>query len=362
MVKNLLIVTQKVDKDDQLLGFFIDWVSRFAQKFGKITILCLEKGEFNLPSNVRVLSLGKDRGAGKLKQLFTFYFLLFTLQKDYDAVFVHMNPIWVVLGGLSWRMMNKKIFLWYTHKSVTWKLKLAEKLANTIFTASSESFRLPSKKIIVTGHGIDTELFKPMIITDTEPRITTDKISGNQALNPRESVIKILSIGRIAEVKNYETLVRAAKILKDKDIGFSITMIGEPALKKDFVYEQKLKSLIDELGLRADFNFLGKINHRDLPLYYQSHNLFIHLSKTGSLDKAILEAMACGMNVLSSSDSARSFLPAELIFDENNVQELADKIKKTDEKEFSGQLRQYVVENHNLNKLIDKIAGLIIKK
>ena len=71
-----------------------------------------------------------------------------------------------------------------------------------------------------------------MIITDTEPRITTDKISGNQALNPRESVIKILSIGRIAEVKNYETLVRAAKILKDKDIGFSITMIGEPALKK----------------------------------------------------------------------------------------------------------------------------------
>ena len=335
-----MIITQKVDKNDQLLGFFIDWINRFAQKFEKVTVLCLEKGEFVLPNNVRVISLGKDRGASKLKQLSTFYFLLSTLRNDYDAVFVHMNPIWVVLVGFWWRIMRKKIFFWYTSGGVTVKLKLAEKFADTIFTASSESFRLPSKKVIVTGHGIDTELFKPDI-------------------NKRSEKFNILSIGRIAEVKNYETFIKAAKILKDRNVEFSITMIGEPALKKDKDYEQKLKSLIDELGLQENFNFLGKINHQDLAPYYQSHHLFIHLSKTGSLDKTLLEAMSCGMNVLSSSDAARHFLPMDLLFNENNVLELADKIEKTNKKGPNGQLRQYVAENHDLDKLVNKIAGFI---
>ena len=306
-MKNLLIITQKVDKNDQLLGFFIDWINRFAQKFEQVTVLCLEKGEFNLPPNVKVLSLGKDYGAGKLKQLSNFYFLIFNLHKDYDAVFVHMNPIWAVAGGLFWRLTSKKIFLWYTSGGVTAKLKLAEKFADTIFTASKESFRLPSKKVIITGHGIDTELFKPDI-------------------NKKSEKFSILSIGRIAEVKNYEILVRAAKILKDKNIEFSITMIGEPALKKDWDYEQKLKSLISELGLRENFNFLGKINHSDIVPYYQSNHLFIHLSKTGSLDKTLLEAMSCGMKILSSNDASKSFLPQNLNFNDKNSEELANKI------------------------------------
>jgi len=350
-VKNLLIVTQKVDKNDQLLGFFVDWISRFAEKFEKVTVLCLEKGEFNLPPKIKVLSMGKDGGAGKLKLLFNFYFLLFTLRKEYDAVFVHMNPLWVLLGGGYWRLMKKKIFFWYTSGGVTAKLKLAEKFADTIFTASKESFRLPSKKLIITGHGIDTELFKPDFSR-------SNLKEGASRFDLGE--IKILSIGRIAEVKNYETLIGAAKILRDKNIEFLITIIGEPTLKKDKDYEQKLKSLVSKLGLQEHFNFLGKINHRDLVSYYQSHHLFVHLSKTGSLDKTILEAMASGMKVLSSNDAARAFLSKGLLFNENNPEELADKILNSSEKSAEDNLRSYVIENHNLDKLIDKISNIII--
>jgi len=343
-MKNLLIITQKVDKNDQLLGFFVGWIARLAKKFDKITILCLEKGEFNLPSNVKVLSLGKDRGAGKLKQLFIFYSLFFTLRNDYDAVFVHMNPIWVVLGGWFWRLVGKKIFFWYTSGGVTAKLKLAEKFADIILTASKESFRLQSKKVVVTGHGIDTELFKP--INEQRPATNNNKI-------------KILSVGRISPVKNYEVLVEAAKILADKGADFSITMIGESAIGRDKEYEKKLKLKIKNLKLENHFNFIGKINNRELVSFYQNHDIFVHLSKTGSVDKVLLEAIACGMNVLSSSDSARNFLPSELVFEENNARELADKIEETYKKNFGSQLRQYVVENHNLDKLIDKIMGIV---
>lgn len=336
----LLIITQKVDKNDQLLGFFIDWIIRFAQKFEKVTVLCLEKGEFNLPPNVNALSLGKDHGVGKLKQLFNFYFLLFAFRKDYDAVFVHMNPIWVVLGGFSWRMMNKKIFLWYTHKSVTWKLRLAEKFADIILTASKESFRIKSDKVIVTGHGVNTTLFVP-------------------DLSKRSDNFKILSIGRIAKVKNYETLIKAAKILKDKGVNFSVTIIGEPAIPVDNIYEQKIKALIGELGLSDNFKFLGKIAYRELIPYYQSHNLFVHLSKTGSLDKTILEAMSCNMDVLSSNDATKSFLPPELVFKEDDPQDLSDKIISINNGSLHHEFRDFVVENHNLDDLINNISAII---
>ena len=339
---NLLVVTQKVNKDDQLLGFFISWLERFSKKFEKITVLCLEKGEFNLPSNIKVISLGKDQGASKIKQLFTFYFLLFTLRKDYDAVFVHMNPVWVVLGGISWKLMNKKIFFWYTHKVITPKLRLAEKFADTIFTASKESFRLSSKKVTVTGHGIDTGLFQP-----------------NEKLKIKNEKLMILSVGRIAPVKNYETLINAAKILKGRGIDFSVTMAGEAALERDKYYVLSIKGKIKNLGLGDNFKFVGKINHKDLPELYWSHDLFIHLSKTGSVDKVLLEAMACGMKVLSSNDSARSFLPQEFIFGENNSEELAGKIIALIKNPAPAELREYVVQNHDLDKLINRITSLI---
>ena len=54
MPRNLLIITQKVDRDDQLLGFFIPWLRKFADHFEKVTVLCLEQGSFNLPNLVQV--------------------------------------------------------------------------------------------------------------------------------------------------------------------------------------------------------------------------------------------------------------------------------------------------------------------
>jgi len=345
---NLLIITQKVDENDQLLGFFIEWLKRFSYKFEKITVLCLEKGQFDLPENVKVFSMGKDGGASKIKQLSTFYFLLSTLRNDYDAVFVHMNPIWVVVGGPFWRLMNKKVFLWYTSRGVTTKLKVAEKLADVIFTASERSFYRKLKKVSVTDHGIDTDFFRP--ITNSQQSVTDNKI-------------KILSVGRISSVKNYETLVDAAKILKDEKVNFFVTMIGEAPLEKDKNYEKSLRLKIRDLGLEDNFNFVGKINHRDLVPYYQSHDVFVHLSKTGSLDKALLEAMACGMQVLSSNYSAKAFLAPQFLFDEDKADDLAFKLRIISEKHYQMEpersLRDYVVKNHNLDRLIDKISGII---
>src|SRR3989338_2136994 len=340
----LLIITQKVDENDQLLGFFIEWIRLFSKNFEKVTVLCLEKGKFELPKNVEVISLGKDRGARKLKTLYNLYSLIYTRRHDYDAVFAHMNPVWVISGGTLWKVMRKKCFFWYTSGGVTTKLKWAEKFADVVFTASKESFRLPSKKVIVIGHGIDTELFKPD--PNYKPQTTNHKL-------------KLLSVGRISPVKNYETLIDAAKILKNGGVDFSVTMVGEAPLQRDMGYDASLKLKIKSLKLEENFSFIGKVEHKNLPRYYQSHDIFVHLSKTGSLDKAILEAMSCGIKVLSSNDSSRTFLSSNLMFGDRNPKELADKITAVNDSPVDSNLRSYVIQNHNLENLINKISNHI---
>ena len=78
--------------------FLLTGLVRLPRNSERLLSFVLRKGEFNLPSNVRVLSLGKDRG-WKIKATFYFYIFTFYSTKDYDAVFVHMNPIWVVWGA-----------------------------------------------------------------------------------------------------------------------------------------------------------------------------------------------------------------------------------------------------------------------
>ena len=63
----LLILTQKVDKEDPVSGFFHGWILELSKRFEKVSVICLEKGNFNLPKNVEVFSLGKESGRSRIK-------------------------------------------------------------------------------------------------------------------------------------------------------------------------------------------------------------------------------------------------------------------------------------------------------
>lgn len=340
-MKRLLIITQKIDEQDQLLGFFISWIQRFATRFDKVLVLCLQMGSYpNLGNNVEVVSMGKENGNSKIAQLINFLKFIVVRRGEYDYVFVHMNPIWAAIGGLVWRIMGKRTHLWYTHKAVTLKLRIAHFFADAVFTASAESFRIPSNKVIVTGHGIDTDLFAP---------------------NParKSSRFSILSVGRIAPVKNYDVLIDAVKILSDEGLNFKVTIVGEPALGSDLAYYEKIRSKVDNLGLGNIISFIGKKQGVELVEQYQSHDLFVHMSKTGSLDKTILEAMACGMKVVSSNDASRGFLKPESVFNEDDPESLAKTIRRSAANPLSSNLRDYVAENHNIEDLVSNISQII---
>jgi glycosyltransferase involved in cell wall biosynthesis len=332
----LLIITQKVNKDDQVLGFFHRWIIEFSKNVESVKVICLEKGSFDLPKNVEVFSLGKENGAGKIKRVFNFYKYIFKLRNDYDVVFVHMNQIYVLLGGLVWRILRKKISLWYAHGAVSKTLKIAEKLTNIIFTSTPAGFVLRSKKMKVVGQGIDTNLFKPC--------------DNNKNKN------RIITVGRISEVKNIEKIVSLVSGLED----FNLDIVGAPIRNRDFDYAQKIYLGVKEKKLSDKIIFSGPITQDELPEKYNEANIFINLSKTGSLDKAILEAMSCGLHVVTTNVAAKNLTGATYLSSyeiESNKSILADKIKEVSKLGLNNNARDFVVANHGISSLIKKIVN-----
>src|SRR3989344_1839425 len=179
--QRLLIVTQAVDTNNKALGFFHRWIESFAKEYQNVIVICLSQGEHTLPSNVEVVSLGKEGGSSKLVQVHTFLHTIWKRRSEYDCVFVHMNPIYLVFGGWVFRILKKRVVLWYTHRHVDLKVRIAVAMADVVATVSEETMGVKTDKKLLTGHGIDTEAF------DAEP--TT------------QSPLRIVVVGRIAPVK-----------------------------------------------------------------------------------------------------------------------------------------------------------------
>ncbi len=338
----LLIITQKVDKDDPILGFFHSWLEEFSNHGEKIIVICLEKGEYNLPANVEVLSLGKEFGQGRIKYLWRFYWYLWQESNNYDAVFVHMNQIYIILAAWWWRLANKKVGLWYVHKQVSLSLKLAEKLTNVVFTTSAEVFKLPSQKVIYTGHGIDIDFFKP-----TDNKFTDNKIH-------------LVSVGRLSPVKEFEVLIEAAKILTDSGYSLAIDIIGGSI--GDQSYENRLKQMIKDYGLETVVILRGALKQFDMKNYLKSNSIFVHTCRVGSWDKVTLEAMSMGLPVISPSEIIKPLTEPVGMYFSGDSHDLAEKIKNIidgdiDISKIGREFRQYVVDNNSLKSLIFKIMS-----
>ena len=69
----LCIVTQSVDTNDAVLGFFNRWISEFAKHADAVTVIVNRVGAYDFPANVAVCSLGKERGAGRIVRYFRFF-------------------------------------------------------------------------------------------------------------------------------------------------------------------------------------------------------------------------------------------------------------------------------------------------
>ena len=346
----LLIVTQKIDVNDPILGFFHRWVEEFSKHCEKVTVICLEKGEYHLPENVKVLSLGKETFNiqhltfnifKKVRYSVTFLKYIWAERKNYDTVFVHMNQEYVLLGWKLWRLMGKKIMMWRNHPSGSPLTDLAVFLSDRVFCTSKYSYTARFNKTEIMPVGIDAGSFK------RKPEIK--KIPNS-----------ILFLGRISPIKKPDVLIGSLNLLSKEGVNFNALMIGDP-LPKDQNYYQEIKDSVKRYNLSQKIVFRSGITNKETIEFYNRYEILVNLSPNGMFDKTIFEAMACESISLTSNKNLIGEVDGAFIFEENDQQDLLFKLKNIltlsiKEKEESGkELREYVLKKHGLDLLIRKI-------
>lgn len=271
----LLIITQKVDKSDPILGFFHRWIEEFAKTFEKVTVICLERGHNSLIPGVKILSLGKEDGRSKAEYIRRFYQYIWDERHEYDTVFVHMNPEYMVLGGALWRLLGKRLILWYVHKQKGLKLFFATMFSHRVFTSSKESFRLKSSKVRYVGHGI---IMQP---------VCGGRESSEQPV--------ILHVGRITPIKRCEVLIEAISHLRKEFPKIKSVFVGAPITTEDRRYMERLEALIREKGLVEHVEFAGSVPPNMVRDRLCSAHATVNLAPSGGMDKAVLESLSVGV-------------------------------------------------------------------
>ncbi|MFA5175684.1 MAG: glycosyltransferase family 4 protein [Candidatus Nanoarchaeia archaeon] len=136
-----------------------------------------------------------------------------------------------------------------------------------------------------------------------------------KAVKPKKDV---LFLGRIAPVKDIETLLKAASLLPE--VNFDIVGPAE----EDYLKKLKLTSNVKIL--KPVYNLKNKIKLID------EHTIFVLPSKREAMPQALLEAMSRGKLVISSeTDGGKEIIrngKTGLLFKIGDYQELANLIKK----------------------------------
>ncbi len=333
----LLILTQKVNKKDPILGFFHRWIEIFSSYFEHITVICLEKGEYDLPKNVQVFSLGKEAGVSKFFYLRNFYRTVLSERKNYDVVFVHMNQEYVLLGAFVWGLLGKKIYMWRNHPVGNFLTSLSVLLCDITFCTSKYSYINRFKKNVLMPVGIDTEFF-------------SDKKG--------ERTRSVLFLGRIAPLKRPDLLISALKKIREKEIPFSATFYGS-AHPDDQAYFDTIKKDAYELG--DSVRFYEAIPQSEVSNVYSEHTISVNLSPSGMFDKTIFEAALCGTLPLNSNENLRGEIDSRLFFEESSVSDLVQKLEVLlllshgELVELRERSRSYAYSKHSLSSLGEKL-------
>jgi len=333
----LLIITQVVDTQHPVLGFFHRWVIEFAKYVEHLHVIALQVGEYDLPENVTVYSLGKEDGVSKFEYIRRFYSYIWRYRNEYDSIFVHMNQVYVLLGAFLWRLLGKKVGLWYVHKQVSTSLQFAVAFVDYVFTTSPESFRIKTKKRLCVGHGIDTNQFKIFKREESD-------------------ALRIVTTGRVSKTKRIQEMVNAVESLVETGNKASLTVVGSSATKEDEVYEKQIQE-----DASSAIIFTGPVAHDTLPKILSEHDVFINLSETGSMDKAVLEALSTGMPVVTTNKAYKDLLSTHGLFIENTSPEVTSKALLRAKAANVRTISEEVRKTHSITSLIKRLTQIYEK-
>ncbi len=348
----ILLFNLVTDADDPVLGFTTRWICALADRVESVDVVTMRMGRVEVPGNVRVYSVGKEKGYSEPRRVVEFYRLLNHILKQarIDACFSHMIPIFTVLAAPVLKAKGIPITTWYAHPSLTWILRIAHRLSDRMVASVPTAYPYKHDKLTAIGQGIDINLFSP-----------------NAAHRPEEPPV-FLCAGRLAPAKDHPTLLSAAAMLRrDPSHPFRVVIIGGAGSSRDESYVQALHRQVNQLELQDTVSFEPAVPMKNLPFWYRTSTAHVNLTPKGFGDKVALEAMACGRPCLVANEGFKETLGKyadNCFYTYRDSEQLAKRmnwvlsLSQVERLEIGAYLRGRVESMHGLNQLAQNLVNI----
>ena len=133
--------------------------------------------------------------------------------------------------------------------------------------------------------GVDLARFQPLNQEESRERLG---INGDKVL---------LFVGRIESLKGLDLLVHTAAQMETRQ-GMRVLVVGGDDGKEGEA--ARVRQLVQDLEMDEIFDFVGRVDQEDMPLYYSAADVCVVPSFYESFGLAALESMACGTPVVAS--------------------------------------------------------------
>ncbi|MGB0526006.1 MAG: glycosyltransferase family 4 protein [Flammeovirgaceae bacterium] len=139
----------------------------------------------------------------------------------------------------------------------------------------------------------------------------------------KSDVFRITSVARQSKGKGTDKTIHAIAELKDQNIQFDV--VGDGADLNEF------KQLAKDLDVQDKVIFHGKLNNQEVIDILLKSDLFCFPSLSEGFPKAVMEAMACGLPVITNPISVLPLMVGDtnsgVILKENSASEIARALK-----------------------------------
>lgn len=223
-----------------------------------------------------------------------------------DILFSTINQynITLSIAQLISFQKNKLILREASHRTESGQVNIFNKVLTHI------TYNFIADSIVALSNGVKEDLAQNFKIKPNKIEVVYNPIEVNciETISNEEvydyefdkKTKTLIAVGRLVEQKDYETLLTAFKLLKDKDA--KLIILGKGPLEK------KLKDLCISLDLCNRVSFLGF--KKNPYKYMRRSDVFVLSSKCEGFGHVIVEAMACGTPVISTDCKSG---PAEII-------------------------------------------------
>jgi len=348
---SLVFVTQLIDPEDPALGFVCGSIAALAEEFDRVDVIANEvRCTPAFPRGVEVHSLGKETGAGRAGRGLRFERRVGELlsRRRHDALFAHMCPDYLTLAAPIAKARSTRTLLWFAHPSDSWRLALAERLADRILTSLPGSYPRRSQKVRAIGQAIDTDRF---------------------ALAPPpgrgDGETRLVAIGRMSKAKRYDLALEAVGAARAGGLDVTLRILGPSVNVAERAIERDLRGAIEARGLPDAVRLEAGVEPSCVPEALAAADGLLNTTVDGSGDKVVFEAMATGRPVVVANRAMADLVSTRGgLSPAATADALADRIgalaeMPSDERTAVGrELRERVVRDHSLQHWARAVSAI----